>query len=84
MKIDSLLDDYKPSNDIFSEDDERVAKLKRIIYNSLDEVDRRIIILYAELGSLRKLGKELGISTSSAWIRINAIKKKILNIYDTT
>ena len=83
MKIDSLLDDYKPSNDIFDEDDERVAKLKRIIYNSLDEVDRRIIILYAELGSLRKLGKELGISTSSAWIRINTIKQKILNIYDT-
>lgn len=81
MKIDSLLDDYKPSNDIFSEDDERVAKLKRIIYNSLDEVDRRIIILYAELGSLRKLGKELGISTSSAWIRINTIKQKILSLY---
>ena len=78
MKIEEILEDYKPDNTIWSNEDERVNTIKNIIYTKLDEVDRRIIILYAELGSLRKLGKELGISASSAYLKIKDIKKKIL------
>ena len=33
--------------------------------------------MYAELKSLRKLGSELGISVSSAWIKIKEIRDKI-------
>ena len=78
MKIEEILEDYKPDNTIWSNEDERVNAIKNVIYTKLDEVDRRIIILYAELGSLRKLGKELGISASSAYLKIKDIKKKIL------
>ena len=77
MKIEEILEDYKPDNTIWSNEDERVNAIKNVIYTKLDEVDRRIIILYAELGSLRKLGKELGISASSAYLKIKQIKGNI-------
>lgn len=78
QKIDELIEDYAPDNTIFSKETPEINKIKNIIYNDLDEVERRIILLYAELGSLRKLGKELGVSASSAWLKIRDIKKKIL------
>lgn len=78
IDIEEILDDYRPNDDdIFNEDTEEMKKLKKIIYTNLDEVDRRVILLYAELGSLRKLGSILGVSASSAFLKIKTIKKKI-------
>ena len=77
LNIKEILEDYQPSYDIFNEEDELIDKLKHIIYFKLNEVDKRIILMYAELKSLRKLGLELGISVSSAWIKINEIRDKI-------
>lgn len=77
LNIKEILEDYQPSDSIFNEEDELINNLKHIIYFKLDEVDKRIILMYAELKSLRKLGMELGISVSSAWIKINEIRDKI-------
>ena len=77
LNIKEILEDYQPSDDIFNEEDEIIDNLKHIIYLKLNEVDKRIILMYAELKSLRKLGMELGISVSSAWIKINEIRDKI-------
>ena len=77
LNIKEILEDYQPSDDIFNDEDELVNRLKHIIYLKLDEVDKRIILMYAELKSLRKLGLELGISVSSAWIKVNEIRDKI-------
>lgn len=77
LNIKEILEDYKPSDDIFNEEDELINELKHIIYLKLNEVDKRIILMYAELKSLRKLGMELGISVSSAWIKVNEIRDKI-------
>lgn len=77
IDIKAILEDYKPDNDLFSEEQEKINKLKNIIYNNLSEVDKRIILMYAELGSLRKLGKELGVSPSTALFRIRDIRNKI-------
>lgn len=77
LNIKEILEDYQPSDDIFNEEDELIDKLKHIIYLKLNEVDKRIILMYAELKSLRKLGLELGISVSSAWLKINEIRDKI-------
>ena len=74
LDIKEILEDYQPSDDIFNDEDELINKLKHIIYLKLNEVDKRIILMYAELKSLRKLGMELGISVSSAWIKINEIR----------
>ena len=77
LDIKEILEDYQPSDDIFNEEDELINKLKHIIYLKLNEVDKRIILMYAELKSLRKLGMELGISVSSAWLKIKEIRDKI-------
>ena len=77
LDIKEILEDYKPSDDIFNDEDELINKLKHIIYLKLNEVDKRIILMYAELKSLRKLGMELGISVSSAWLKIKEIRDKI-------
>lgn len=77
LNIKEILEDYQPSDNIFNEEDELIDKLKHIIYLKLNEVDKRIILMYAELKSLRKLGMELGISVSSAWIKVNEIRDKI-------
>lgn len=77
LNIKEILEDYQPVDDIFNEEDELVNNLKHIIYLKLNEVDKRIILMYAELKSVRKLGMELGISVSSAWIKVNEIREKI-------
>ena len=56
LDIKEILEDYQPSDDIFNDEDELIDKLKHIIYLKLNEVDKRIILMYAELKSLRKLG----------------------------
>ena len=76
LNIKEILEDYQPTDDIFNDEDELIDKLKHIIYLKLNEVDKRIILMYAELKSLRKLGLELGISVSSAWIKVNEIRDK--------
>ena len=77
LNIKEILEDYQPSDDIFNDEDELINNLKHIIYLKLNEVDKRIILMYAELKSLRKLGMELGISVSSAWLKIKEIRDKI-------
>ena len=58
LNIKEILEDYQPSDDIFNDEDELIDKLKHIIYLKLNEVDKIIILMYAELKSLRKLGME--------------------------
>lgn len=78
----SISEDYRFNADIFSEDMEKVAKLKYIIDNRLNRVDRTIILLYADCGSLRKLGKRMGLSHMTVQKEVKRIKKHILEEYD--
>lgn len=79
--MNQLLDDYKENDDVFSEEDQRVSLLKQIINNNLTDAEKRLIILYIDVQSFRKLAKELNISTSTCYNYINNIKKKILITY---
>lgn len=81
INIKDILEEYKPDNDLFTEEDTKINILKNIIYNDLDEVERRIILMYAELGSLRKLGNTLSVSPSTALIKIREIRKHIETIW---
>ena len=74
MKIDVLYEDYKPNTNIFVDEPEKVRKTKWIIFNKLSEPDRRVILYYAELQSIRKLSKILNVSAASAWLKINEIR----------
>ena len=72
------LEEYKP--DIL-EDEEDLYKLKSIIQNDLQEVDRIIFLAYVELRSFTELSKVLGISRSSCFWTIKRIREEILARY---
>lgn len=79
IDINEVIKEYSVNDDVFNEEKDITKKVKKYIFSNLDEVDRRIILLYAELQSLRKLGSILGVSASSAYIKIKAIKEQIKN-----
>lgn len=74
--------DYAFDPDIMNDEPERVARVKYIVNNCLNQVDRTLIILYADCQSYRKLGKRLGLSHTTVAQEINRIKAEIRRIYD--
>ena len=73
--------DYEPGRDIFDEDTERVAALKRIIAD-LPLVDRNIMLLYCELQSTEALGKILHVSKRTAARKVAAIRAAVIDRYN--
>lgn len=81
INMKRILEDYLPDDDIMSEEDFRVNALKHIIYERLSETDKRVILLYAELGSQREVGRKLGVSASTVNILIKRIREDILKYF---
>ena len=73
--IKDIKEELLPIDDIFNNDSELLDRTKRI-FASLDEVDKTILILYMELGSLRKVGEALGVSHTLIYKNITRIKEK--------
>ena len=67
------------ANDIFLDDDQ-MFKLKEIIEN-LDDLDRAILIVYADEGSMKKAGSKFNVSAATIYSNIkrirNIIKEKL-------
>ena len=61
-------------------DDDQMFKLKEIIEN-LDDLDRSILIIYADEGSMAKAGKKFNVSAATIYSNIkrirNIIKEKL-------
>lgn len=61
-------------------DDEQMFKLKEIIEN-LDDLDRALLILYADEGSMAKVGRKFNVSAATVYANIkrirNIIKEKL-------
>lgn len=77
-----IAQDYAPAADpLFNEEDDRVRRIKTIVAEQLEPWERNVILLYADCGSLRKLGKRLDLSHSSVRRIVDDIKKKILREY---
>lgn len=74
--------DYAYDPDIMNPEPERVARVKYIINHRLNQVDKTLIILYADCQSYRKLGKRLGLSHTTVMLEIRRIKAEIRRIYD--
>lgn len=72
----ALISQYKPDNDIFSEESEKVRLTKEALWQ-LPDTDRLLICLYSEIQSLRKLGELLGVSRTTAYLQIKEIKEQI-------
>ena len=60
----------------FLKDDERMFKLKQII-NELDDLDKAILIIYADEGSMAKAGKKLNVSAATIYANIKRIRNII-------
>ena len=80
--LNKVLDEYKPDNSIWRDYDDDVLMLKEAI-SSLSDSDRIIFVMYAEYGSLRKVGKQLGVSHSIIYKNIMRIKKEIYDYIKT-
>lgn len=74
--LNKVMDSYKPDESIWRDYDDDMLLLKRALDN-LNDADRIIFVLYAEYGSLRKVGKKLGVSHSIVYKNISRIKKEI-------
>lgn len=75
LKELKLIHKYKEP-DIW-EDDTTYSISTYIIDNELDNIDKTIIYLYAEAGSLRKLGNMIGCSHQTIRPEVNRIKTYI-------
>ena len=58
-------------------DDGSVDYIKMIMSKCLSAADRRLLILYAEIGSVRRLADMLGVGRMSLMRRISKIRKEI-------
>lgn len=72
----SIRPEYEHDPDVFCPDSPRVRRVKEAI-ERLPEADKVIIRLYAELGSLSKLGEMLGVSKDTAWKEVRRIREAI-------
>ena len=75
--LSKIIDEY--NSDIFVDDD-RIFRLKEVI-NELDDLDRAILIVYADEGSMAKAGKKFNVSAATIYTNIkrirNIIKEKL-------
>ena len=60
----------------FLKDDDQMFKLKQII-NELDDLDRSILIVYADEGSMAKAGKKFNVSAATIYTNIKRIRQMI-------
>ena len=71
--LQKIIDEY--NSDIFVDDD-RIFRLKEII-NELDDLDRAILIMYADEGSMAKAGRKFNVSAATIYSNIKRIRQII-------
>lgn len=79
--IKELVKDYAPPEGdelLFTEEDTDTLIIKDIVYNHLETYDRTILLMYAELGSLRLVAKELNVSHTAAIKKMDQIKLQVM------
>lgn len=83
-ELRKLLREYEDKEENIMEDTDELLEVYDAV-NGLNEADRIILYLYAELGSLRAVGRTLGVSYSTARKAVQEIKGKIYdNLYGNT
>ena len=60
----------------FLKEDDRNFRLKEVI-NELDDLDRAILIVYADEGSMKKAGKKFNVSAATIYTNIKRIRQVI-------
>lgn len=78
----SIREDYRWDGSIFSQEPDRIARVKWIIDNRLTDTERIFILLYVDCQSYRKLGRRMGLSHQTCAKEVRRIKAKILEEYN--
>ena len=73
ISLSKIEEEYE--GDLLTDDDE-MFKLKQII-DELDDLDKAILIIYAEEGSMAKAGRKLNVSAATIYANINRIRQII-------
>lgn len=73
ISLSKIIDEY--NSDIFVDDD-RIFRLKEVI-NELDDLDKAILIVYADEGSMAKAGKKFNVSAATIYSNIKRIRNII-------
>ena len=73
ISLSKIIDEY--DSNIFI-DDERMYKIKQII-NELDDLDKAILIVYADEGSMAKAGRKFNVSAATIYTNIKRIRQVI-------
>ena len=73
ISLQKIIDEY--DSNIFI-DDERMYKIKQII-NELDDLDKALLIIYADEGSMAKAGKKFNVSAATIYSNIKRIRQII-------
>ena len=77
ISLSKIIDEY--DSDILIDDDD-MYKLKQII-NELDDLDKALLIVYADEGSMAKAGRKFNVSAATIYSNIkrirNIIKEKL-------
>ena len=71
--LQKIIDEY--DSDIFIDDD-KMYKLKQII-NELDDLDKALLIVYADDGSMAKAGRKFNVSAATIYTHIKRIRQMI-------
>lgn len=85
MKMEDLYGEYlfnNVSKDDYEEWYQYKSKdfndlIKYIIINELDEVDRRVLLIYADYGNMRAVAAQMNVALGTVYKRINKIRNKI-------
>lgn len=80
-ELRKLLREYEDKEENIMEDTDELLEIYDAV-NALNEADRIILYLYAELGSLRAVGRTLGVSYSTARKAVQEIKNKIYEMFE--
>ena len=71
--LSKIIDEY--NSDIFVDDD-RIFRLKEVI-NELDDLDKALLIVYADEGSMAKAGRKFNVSAATIYTNIKRIRQVI-------
>ena len=73
ISLQKIIDEY--NSDIFVDDD-RIFRLKEVI-NELDDLDKALLIVYADEQSMAKAGKKFNVSAATIYTNVKRIRQII-------
>lgn len=81
-EVSLRLKEYDLSSNIFSRDSLKVSLVKQIIRTKLTPAERNILLVYAELQSVRKVKDVLGSKITLTTGMVTRIRKKVKQEYE--